>query len=1085
MGAKAPSGSKNYYGHCAGIVCQGQLDFISGLLINNELVFPNAAIWDSQIFHKNRIIIYTDGNAYQTNIESNEVPPNFPWQIIAFAWISGGAGYSTGDKVVSGGFVFQSLTNSNTTTPPATATSNANWKYLYTPTQWTSISTSHLWSAGSVVAWEGQVYQTAADTNEEPPNAPWVPFQILRSASPNPLKMTVPKNTRFGQNAGPGDWYLYWGTPNQVLDASGEEVLTGLGHPPYRNCAVIVGKSILFGTQTVNPPSVQVLGGRAPVQSIITGPAAALDADWQANPWCVLAEMLTHPIYGLGLPTNWFDSPTWNAEANRCYANPSLFYISPIYTSLKRVSELVADLVGYPDAFIFWSTIATLMAGHWPHGEAPPTFVVGNTINRDNIIKEFSSSSEGWWGTANSVAVSIQDLQAGFKSRPCLAPNLFNMAVTRRLLTQKIDRPFITRYSQGLAWATEFAKIAGDQTSNGTIEVQAEKCATTQPGSLFLLTDDQFGTSEVQRCTRKVISAPPTGTAKITHETERGVAPQPYSPTQTNPVQATGPSPALVTNYAVAQLPTAMTGESNTLAVLAGRESGPTSQLQVWFRQADGAAFQQLGTNTAFAVAGWFDIALNSDELYSSDEAPIQRMRLGQVTQGNTYNIGDTQFWQYQVWYSVPATPYFPATLAVEGTDYSLDPIAGTITVLAGGSIATNDYLEVDVWNTVPMAYDPNTPASDVDAISAALTQDEINDNDLLLFAFQANNPALFEIMSVRSVQAVGTNASGGPLNGYPVLFLKVYRAQFGTQPGGDGSYIWGTNPADQIFVTPRASVTALSNLAFPGLAGSASSATFILAPESAWVTAEISDIYDVANNPGGLSTEFIYTFADLYGPTVTWISEQNQPSSGSFSDISSYSGSFLTTDTFYFTFQLNTSTGANIVAATLTATLGTQQLTLWSQTFNSPVPDPVSVQFQLPAGLWSLSVNVRCDDGTQTDAPLTLVGSATAVTVQVNAPSPPTAPSPIIDTYNQSGSTISDLKFGPLPTGLTVLYQTVTYGAAYNPSGWHTASSLGGGIYGTVPNFTKPKYLYAKCQQSGVADSPVTLFAFSNIKRL
>jgi hypothetical protein len=1078
MGSKSPGGSKNYYGHCAGIVCQGQLDFISGLLINNELVYPNAAFWDSQIFHKNRVIIYTDGNAYQTNIQTNEVPPNSPWQIIAFAWASGGSGYSTGDKVVSGGFAFQSLTDSNTSTPPLTAGSNMDWKYLFTPTQWTSISTSHFWSSGSVVAWEGQVYQTAADTNNEPPNAPWEPFRILRSASPNPLKMTVPKGTRFGQNAGPGDWYLYWGTPDQVLDPTGEEVLTGLNHPPYRNCAVIVGKSILFGTQTVNPPSVQVLGGRAPVQSIITGPAATLDADWQANPWCVLAEMLTHPVYGLGLPTNWFDAPTWNAEANRCYANSPLFYISPMFSSLKRVSELVADLLGYPDAFIFWSTVATLMAGHWPHGEAPPAFGAGNTINRDNIIKEYSSSSEGWWGTANSVVVSIQDLQAGFKSRPCLAPNLFNMAVTRRLLTQKVERPFITRYSQGLAWATEFAKIAGDQTSNGTIEVQSEKVNSIEPGSLFLLTDDQFGTSEVQRCTRKVISAPPTGTTMINYETERGVAPQPYSPTQTNPAAAFGPAPARVVNSAVVQLPTQLAGESNTIAVLAGRESGYTSALQIWFQQADQSAFQEIGTNGAFAVAGWFDIDANSEVVYGGGGSPlydsVQRIKMGQVTQGNTYNIGDTSFWQYQVFYSVPTTPYFPATLAAEGSDYTIDPVSGTVTIVTGGNIATNDYLEVNIWNTVAIACDASTPSVDVDDISQALTQDEINNGEILLFAIQANNPSLFEIMTVRTIQAVGTDPGPSDFQGDPVLFVKVWRAQFGTLLGGNGSYDFGSaNVFDQVFIIRRSQLNAISHAAFPGLAASGSTASFILTPQSAWVNAEISDLYDPANNPTGLASELNYTFGNIYTPTVTWIAQLKGGASGTV--IGSFPGPFLTTDVFYFSFQINSKQN-NIVGASLTASLGEQQLTLWANNFAPAGQYNQSVQFSLATqGLWTLMVNVLCADGSQVSYPLTLVSSAVPVQIQINTPANTYAPTPLIFEYDRRRLVITNLRFGTLPAGLTVLYQLQNRGTASNNAGWSTAGSLASGKYGPVPNFASgQKTLYAKCQQGGSLDSPV-----------
>lgn len=1139
MGAKAPSGAKNYYGHCAGILCQGQLDFISGLLINNTLEYPNAAVWDSQIFKAGRVIIYTDGNAYQNAAKSDQTPPNFPWTLYASAWVSGGGGYALGTLVVGdGAYIFQSLANSNTSTPPATAVSNSNWKYISTPDQWATIGTDKFWSAGSIVAWEGQVYTTAEGTNEEPPAPPWTLFQILRTASPNPLVMTVPKSTRFGQNSGPGTYYLYWGTPDQVLDPTGEGILTSLGNPPYRNCAV--GKNILFGEQTLNPPSIQVLGGRAPVQSIITGPATALDSAWQANPWVVLAELLTHPIYGLGLPANWFDAATWNAEANRCYANTDLFYISPMYTSLKKVSELVADLMGYPDAFIFWSAIATLTAGHWPHGEAAPAFNATNTINRDNIIREFATSSEVWWGTANSVAVSIQDIQAAFKSRPCLAPNLFNMAVTRRLLTQKIDRPWITRYSEGLAWATEMVKILGDQSSNGTIEVQSEK-TNVVPGSLFLLTDDQFGFSEVQRCTKKVISAPPTGTSKITHETERGVAPQPYSPTQQNPAPAAGPAPSVITNYQLVQLPTSLAGAGSTIAVLAGRPSAVTTALQVWFQQADASAYQLLGQQGIFAVAGTVEIdggvqvpqlltsnsqagttyplasgylAYNSGfVVYNSSGTLIGTSTSGgpgvtyvygtdytldiinntitllpgtsipngsiisiapafgcvpttSATQGNTYAIPTGWWAPYQVMRMTAAqvSAYTgglgSGTLCTEGQDYLIDPVAGTFSVLTGGNILSGETVFVFFTGFMACAFAPNTPTNDLEDFSAPLTQDEINDDELLMFAFKASNPALFEIMSVTGIAAASTY----PPQDFYTISLK--RAQFGTQIGGNGTDF---SAGDFFFIIRRAGLTPLSHQAFEGLELSNSTANFILAPQSAWVDASISDLYDPTNNPSGLSVNFSYTFANTFAPTVTWIALLDGGAGGTV--ISSFASAFATTDVFYFSFQLNAPPGAQVISASLIAGVGEQQVTLWSNVFTPSNQVNAAAQFSIPTqGLWTITLNVQCNDGSQTNAPLTLSG--TPVQIRIGATY---APTPTLDGYTKVFKQITNLKFGVLPSGVTVLYQLQARGTAYNSSGWTTAGSLGGGLYGPVPNFqTGAKTLYAKCQESGATDSPV-----------
>lgn len=1153
--AKSGQQAKNYFGHCAGMICQGQLDFIQGLLINNELVFPNAAIWDSQIFQKNRVILVTFSgvtNAYQTPAKTFEPPvivpnppPNPPWVLYATQWAGGGGGYATGALVVANGtMVFKSLINANTTTPPITATSNADWKYISSPENFTVVGATNFWDAGSIVAWEGEVYITPSNTNAQPPNAPWVIYSVLESGSPNPFLMTVAKSTRFGTNSGPGDWYLYWGLPNQTLDPTGEAILTSLGHPPYRNCAVIVGKAILFGTQTVQPPSVQLLAGRNPVQTLITGPAAALDSRGCANPWCVLAELLTHPILGLGLPSTWFDATTWNAEATHCYNNSSFFYISPMFTSLKKIAELTADLLGYPDAFIFWSTVATLMAGHWPHGEAPPAFGATNTINRNNIRKEFSTQSEGWWGTMNSVAVTISDIQAGFKSRPCLASNLFNMSVTKRLLSMKVDRPYITDYNQGLAWAHEFAKISGDQMSSGTIELMSEKATAVTPGSLFLLTDDVLGTSEVQRCTKRVISKPATGDGgitKLSHETERGIAPQPFQPTQSNPSQASGPAPSLIPQFQVAQLPTSLAGEGSTLALLASRADAITCALAVWFQQADGTAFQQLATQTGFAVRGTigfngtaqFSQLLTSNVVrgttynlpsgylafndalfvysgggligatipgagilyaYTSDYTldiinntvtipPGSSIPAGatitssaaagcipttNAVQGTTYTI-PTQFWAPFLVFRMTAGQvasytggFGGATLCTEGQDFLIDPVGGTFTVVTGGNISAGETVFV-IFSSMDVAFDSTTPAVDLDAISAPLTQDQIDDDDLLMFCFKAANPSLFEIMSVRSISAVTTFPS---TNNY---ILGLQRQQFGTLMGGDGVTDFGAN--DFFFIVPRANLTPLAHEAFQGLEESGETANFILAPQSAWVDAAISDLYDPANNPSGLSQEFSYTFDNIFGPQVTWIVELKGGAGGT--AISSYAAPFLTTDIFYFSFQLNAGPGANVTSASLVAGLGEQQITLWSNVYQPSPQVNASAQFTLPnAGLYTVFLNVLCDDGSQVSAPLTLPGSGTPVQIQINAT---VAPTPLLDTYKKVRNQITGLKFGVLPTGLTVLYQLQLRGTAFNNAFWSTAGVIGGGLYGPLANFQSGKFtLYAKCQQGGSTDSAV-----------
>lgn len=1071
MGGKSTASSKDYYGHCAGVVCQGQLDFFWGLLVNNNLVYPVATVWDAQTYAVGQCTLYSDGNVYQFEGVPGETndPPNYPWQLFASAWTAGT--YAVGSYVVYLGNVWQVFGAPAVVAPPATApavlpqnqpsfhhqTPVNNWIYISTPSVWVS---ANFWGANSIVAWDGRLYTTAVGTKAEPPNAPWTLWKIDRATSANPLKFTVPNM---------GDCYLYWGTANQTLDTVNEQILNSLGHPPYRNKAVIVIKNFLFGTMQTSPPDIVLLGGRAPVQTLITGASAALDVDWQANPWCVLAEMLTHPVIGLGLPNSFFNQAQWQAEADRCATNPALYYISPLYSDLKKVRELVRDLMGYPDAFVFWSTLGQLSCGHWPHGDAPPAFTPANTVDRNCLTEELGSNSDLWGATFNGVSVSFQDIQSGFKSRPVLSSNLYNANAIRRMQTQNVDRPHIVRYAQAKAWADEFAKLAGDELLSGQVTIQAEKATGIAPGSLFLLTDDYLATSQIMRCTRRVISSPPAGTVKLAHETERGVSPRPYSPSALNPTQPQGPAPSRIGNFAVVQLPATL-GESSTIAVLAGRTNDVTSQLAIWFQQADNAAFQQLGTNNSFAVPGFFDVDENTAETVGGNNNTVSIAPFT-VTQGTSYPLGHSNFWKDVVTYSATIGGVY--VTATEGVDYVTDPVAGTITISIGGAIANTNYVKVQLWNSLAINYDTTVPNSDLESIMESLTLDEIANGEILLFAFQAANPALVEIMSVTAVTAVGNGTAGTP-----TLFIGAVRAQFGSLKGGDGSYVWGSNSNDIVFIMRRAGLDVLSHESFAGFQIAQSTMALRLVPNSAWVQGDINDLYDPANNPGGLTTAFNYTWNDIYAPTATWIQLLQNGAA-----ITDFTVTFATTDVFNFSFNI-ADTNGDLQHGALIAISGQQEVTLWASNFTGQSNVSKTVQFQLATGLWSLELRLLDAAGNASTYPLIYGGNPVTMTVNVNY-----APSPIIYSYSTpiGGSYISNLVFGKLPSpgsGFKVYYQLQNIGTAFNPASWILCSQntgypnycYGDPAYGDyVPQFKKStKTLYAYSTQTGKTDSAV-----------
>ncbi len=1039
-------GSNLFFGSCAGIVSLGPLDFVWGLMLNNALVWPTAKVWTRQIYQAGTVILYTNGNVYTTAIATNAVPPGAPWTLYAAPWAAGS--YAANAIVVRNGNLWKNTSGGANALAPPTVAPNPNtagtgsyffpyapvngWTYQGTPIVWVGGS---LFLAGAIVAHKGALYQTSANTYDEPPAAPWTRWRVTRAGHANPLKITVPNH---------GDCYLYWGTDNQTL-GGGETFLTAAGHPAYRHRAVLVLQNFLFGTEVVSPPDMTVMGGRSPVQTLIGGAAANMDADWMVNPWCVLAELLTHPVYGLGLPNAMFDATTWQAEADRCAANPQLYYISPLYDRLVKARDIASDLLGYPDAFVFWNTVAKLQAGHWPHHEDAPAFDDTNTISRDNLIEEPSWDTDGWGATANSVEVSFRDQQAAFRSRPVRASNLFNRTVLRRLQAKRVERPHIVRLKQAVAVAQEFAKIEGDQVCSGTAKIRPEGASAIRQGSIFRFTDDVLGVSAVMRCTAKTIAAPPEGSASIEFATERGVAPAPYSPTPEDPPPSEGAAPTPITTFQFVQLPFELAGEDNALACLVARADTSTKSVQIWFRQADNAALQLLGTVRGFAVSGKVNFAAG----------PTQG--LGIVTAGNTYPLNDKQIYAvFRVDVDTDGDGLSDYVAAI-GADYTFDDVNGAITIVNGGAIATGMRVWVIYTLGAYILAPAGTPSDDIEGLSVPLTQDEINDNKILVFGFQGADPTKFEIMSLKSF-----GASSG--SGY---FLNLWGKQYGTLKGGTGNHTWGQG--DYMFVLFKSDLVTLLHQAFAGLEEAGSTADFVLAPASQWYQADPADLYDPASDPNGLSTQVTFTFANLFAPQPKWISLQKNGV-----DIASFAGTFLTTDVFEFMFEVF-DLNADMVRGSLVGYLGEQETVLWASSFDKTAQLNKTVEFQLGVGLWRMALIVADAAGNSTTLPLTLVGSTTEETLNVDAPATTTTQTPPLGPFAVFVGYICLARFGPLPAGLTVKYQLQNRGVAYNGAAWVVAASLGGGYYGYVPNFPAlTKTLYAYCHKAGQTDSKV-----------
>jgi hypothetical protein len=505
-----------------------------------------------------------------------------------------------------------------------------------------------------------------------------------RAGQPNPVQLTI---------TGYGAAWLYWGTTTQTLDASGEFNLAANGHPPYRRQAVLSLQKFLFGREKISAPSVECIVRRTPLQTIITGTAALLDVDGQANPLAVLAELLTDPVFGLGLPTIDIDATSWQATADALLARSSQTYISPVFDRPASARSLVDDLRGYFDGWFRADTAAKIVAGRFLHGEAAPTFDSTNTLTADDLLDEPAINSDGWSKTINELAVKFQDAENAFKDSAFTINSGYNRQITGEPRQSNFERPFITRRAQIAALASEFLKLSAEPGFTATLVVRAPKGVAYPTGTILKFTHDLLGVDLICRVTERTEAAPPSERVTLRIEAERGITATPLPVVAGVSIITNGNGVERLPRYYFAMPPANLFGESYLFVPLVARRVAATLGFNLFYRSDDASQLQELGTQGTFAVRG-------------------------------------------------------------------------TLTQAYAASIGAPD----DNSETLRIAIDADTTTGDLERVTNALTEDEVQDDTLLLWIIRADNPNTVEILSVRALRLISGQ-----------WYAKVRRARGGT----------------------------------------------------------------------------------------------------------------------------------------------------------------------------------------------------------------------------------------------------------------------------------------------------------------
>ncbi len=615
MSSATKSGStgsaQDYYGSIAGLVSCGPLDFIAGVVIDDSLVWPNAPEWPagSVAVGTRKITPQTDQLAIQTadphgcsagdHVSLSGLPQeemNVPYGLVL------GANDAWGLQVSIPGLA-----------PGATTDYTEGWVARVAP-----IVINDLRRTGALVYQAIQSHAATPDT--APPNPTyWRSFRLARTTTGvgNPLLLS---ENQAGVSGIPlikltvesgGELFVYWGTADQTLDTTQENILAPLGHPPYRDQVIVVLKDFFFGRERATPPNVQIIGGRTPQQSIITGASAQLDTAGQANPFCILAEWLTHPLWGLGFTAAQLDATSWQAAADWAVGLPETLYLSPLIDQQTSVRQLLADLLDHVDGWLRWNDQGKIEAGHWPHDQAPPTFTAANTVDENSALedRELAWSGDGWNGTTNVTTLTYPDAAHGFKSRPVQASSLWNRTLQGRIAARSIERPHVTRGAQALALATRDVQMNAEPSVTGSLVVRSETTGV-RPGDPLRVRHTELGLEWLARCTERTLSAPPAARTTLQVAGERGWTTRAAYPIPAASSAGGPPRPAPITHFAFWTVPPLLAGDTDfRLGLVAGRTSARTTRLHVWMRQADPTAFYELAQMSRFAVGATVAVA--------------------------------------------------------------------------------------------------------------------------------------------------------------------------------------------------------------------------------------------------------------------------------------------------------------------------------------------------------------------------------------------------------------------------------------------------------------------------------------------
>jgi hypothetical protein len=432
---------------------------------------------------------------------------------------------------------------------------------------------------------------------------------LNRVDSTNPAVITI---------AGRGTVRYYWGLDNQytvdpILIAAGNDMAHD--HPAYTGQSYIVFDNFLFGQERNFANRVQVEATAIPQQTLITGTAAALDADDQANPFAAIAELATNERFGQGLPASMFAASSWQAAANAALAKSGLTYISMSIGQQQSLKAAAQDALVLCDGWLR----AQLSTGACEAGVfTPPEEIDVSSLPVIDSTAIASGENPSWdpqtWRDVKTSWVTIYtDKDKNYKSRPSDRYDDPRALAARSLRdVETLQRPWICRRNQASQHSQRYGRRFSVPGCPGSIPIRRVLADSLRPGQHIRLDiDPEPGGAQLQQVCRLLsITRPQTGSVTIDVEIEPTLQPIAYTPAPAGPVTPPTPEVPDVAYARFFEVPTGLLdGRNFGVGILASRPDPLVIDFIAYYDRNIAGSFPAIGDGRSYGLRGRFAAA--------------------------------------------------------------------------------------------------------------------------------------------------------------------------------------------------------------------------------------------------------------------------------------------------------------------------------------------------------------------------------------------------------------------------------------------------------------------------------------------